>query len=472
MQRYPQSPQGQRPAARPQQAYSNPQNASRPAVRPAQQAAARPAVNRQQQPGTRPVSSPQGYPSRQQPSAQRAYPAGQQPVRRSPVQQSTSAAQNARRAPAQPVQRRPVQSNRSSVQRPNPTSSAFTGRADHRPLIITAAAAALIAVIGCLMQFVIYPAGFFPSDTAKAVTTVAEISSSRGVRINEVMTSNKTALGDSEGSYPDWIELINTTGSTIDITGWSLLDKATRTSYFTFPEYQLDAGEIVLVFASGHLENENGSDFHAPFRLSSAGDTLMLSDAHNTVVESINIPALGGDQSYAHMDGGWTITSEYTPGLENTLLSYAALTSTQPVSGSPLKISEVMADNASFKAPDGGLYDWIEISNTGSAAVDLKGYALSDTPDKPAQWKFPSVQLNPGQSIVVYASGLNQQSEDGSLHTGFGLRAEGESVLLYNPQGQVLDFIEFDNLKTDCSFARQADGSYASTGSPTPGQAN
>lgn len=405
------------------------------------------------------------------PPQQQGHPSNRPPVRR-PAQQSagTGVRQPSGNRPA--PQYRPVQPKNPAPQKRPSVSQAFVGRRDQQTLLITAIAAALVIGIGCLMQFVFYPNGYFPSGSAKEVTTVAEISSSRGVRINEVMTSNKTALGDSVGEYPDWIELINTTGEAIDITGWSLLDKASRTAYFTFPSYQIDPGETVLVFASGHLANEVGSDFHAPFRLSSAGDTLMLSDANNTVVESINIPALGGDQSYARMDGGWQITSEYTPRLENTLLSYAALTSTQPVSGSPLQISEVMADNASYMAPDGGLYDWIEIRNISSGAIDLKGYGLSDSPDKPARWKFPSVTLNPGECIVVYASGLNEQTEDGSLHASFGLRAEGESVLLYNPSGQVLDYIEFDNLKMDCSFIRQSDGSYSTTVSPTPGQAN
>lgn len=370
--------------------------------------------------------------------------------------------------------KRPVQrpSGSGTPQKQIARSAGFVGRRDNRPMMITAIGIVLTIVIGCLMQYVVYPNGYFPDKTAKAVETVAEIASSRGVRINEVMTSNKTALSDSTGAYPDWIELINTSGETVDITGWSLLDKASRTTYFTFPVYSLDPGETVLVYASGHFSSETGSEFNAPFRLSSSGDTLMLSDSHSTVVESINIPALGANQSYARKDDGWLITSEYTPGLENTTLNYAALTSTQPVANASLLITEVMADNASYPAADGALYDWIEIYNASAAAIDLKGYALSDTPNKPAQWKFPSVQLQPGQYLIVYASGMDQQATDGAIHANFGLRAEGESVLLYNATGQVLDHVEYDNLKSDQSLKRQTDGSYTTSGAASPGRAN
>ena len=441
MQRNSQPPQAQRPAARPQQPYSSP--GQRPAARPAQ-----PAQN-----AARPVSGVQ----RQTPVGANR-PANGNQIKR-PVQQRPAG----HGAPQRPA---PVQRPSSAVR------SEFTGRRDNRPMIITAIGIVLTIVIGCLMQYVVYPAGYFPDKTVNAVETVAEIASSRGVRINEVMTSNKTALSDSTGAYPDWIELINASGETVDITGWSLLDKASRTTYFSFPEYSLAPGETVLVYASGHFSSEAGSDFNAPFRLSSSGDTLMLSDSHSTVVESINIPALGANQSYARKDGGWSVTSEYTPGLENTTLNYAALTSTQPIGNSPLLITEVMADNASYPAADGALYDWIEVYNASASAIDLKGYALSDTPDKPAQWKFPSIQLQPGQYLIVYTSGMDQQTADGALHTNFGLRAEGESVLLYNAAGQVLDHVEYDNLKSDQSLKRQADGSYTTSGTASPGRAN
>ncbi len=458
MQRNPQTPQTQRPAARPQQAYSS--SGARPVRPPYEAAASARPVNRP--PQQRPARAPQA-PLRQ------PVQSAQRPVQRqvsvqrpqAPARPAVQAAQRRTSAPV-PQQRRPVQ------QAP---SVPFRGRQDTRTMIITAIAAGIVLLAGCLMQFVVYPMGYFPEHTASAVTTVAEISSSRGVRINEVMTSNKTAMSDASGAYPDWIELINASNGAVDITGWALLDKASRSTYFVFPDYQLDPGETVVVFASGKLADENGADFQAPFRMSSAGDTLMLSDAHGTVVESINIPALGANQSYAQMNGGWQVTSEYTPGMENTALNYAALTSTQPVAGSALVISEIMADNASYPSAGGALYDFIEVQNIGSNPVDLNGYALSDSPDKPSQWKFPSVTLQPGQCALVYATGL-EQTNGSELHASFGLRAEGESVLLYSPTGQVLDYVEYDNLKKDQSIRRQSDGSYITSGSASPGQAN
>lgn len=352
-------------------------------------------------------------------------------------------------------------------------SQIFMKRQDFKPLVIAASMIAALFAVFLLLQYVIFPDGYFPSDGGKKdLSIVAEFASSRGVRINEVMTSNKTALSTSDGDYPDWIELMNTSASAVDITGWALVDKTSRSTYFVFPQYSLAPGEAVIIFASGHLQQENGADFHAPFRLSSAGDTLMLSDAHGTVIESINIPALGANQSYAQINSSWTVTSEYTPALANTTENYAALTSTQPSAPSTLLITEVMADNASFPAADSMLYDWIEIQNISASPINLEGYSLSDSDTKPAQWKFPAVTIQSGQCLVVYASGLDTVMTNGDMHTNFGLRAEGESVLLYNSRGQVLDHVEYDNLKTDQSLQRHSDGSYEYTKSATPGKDN
>ena len=323
------------------------------------------------------------------------------------------------------------------------------------------------------MQYVAFPDGWLGSKKARASESVTEIVSSRGVILSEVMTSNKTALSDESNAYPDWVELSNNGRKTVDISGWTLTDKLSRATAFTFPtDTKIAPGEYLIVYASGRLQNEAGENFHAPFKLSSAGDSLILCDESGTVVESINIPALGSDQSFARKDGNtWAVTSEYTPRMENTSLAYAMLTTLEPVENSPLVISELMPSNGSYAvAADGNYYDWIELYNGSSEAIDLTGYGLSDNADKPSRWRFPSVTIEPGGYLLVYASGLDKNA-DGEYHTNFRLRAEGESVLLYNAKGQLLDHVSYENLKTDQSYARVGD-SFEVSASPTPGQAN
>ena len=186
----------------------------------------------------------------------------------------------------------------------------------------------------------------------------------------------------------------------------------------------------------------------------------------------MNIPALDEDCVYALGENGtWSAPREYTPLMENTSYNYALLTTTQVAQDSDLIITEIMASNASYPSPNGGLYDWIEITNRGSEAISLSGYGLSDKATKPSRWRFPDVTIQPGESIVVYASGLDK-TVDGEMHADFRLASESESVYLYNASRQVLDAVTYDNLKTDQSYQRQADGTWSVSTSPTPGTAN
>lgn len=102
-------------------------------------------------------------------------------------------------------------------------------------------------------------------------------------------------------------------------------------------------------------------------------------------------------------------------------------------------ITEFMAKNDGFlqdgqnKSPD-----WIELFNAGDEAADLQGFRLTDDQADPSKWAFPSKVLDPGQYLVVFASGNDVVDEEGYLHTNFSLRASGEYLGLISPDGEVI----------------------------------
>ena len=102
-------------------------------------------------------------------------------------------------------------------------------------------------------------------------------------------------------------------------------------------------------------------------------------------------------------------------------------------------ITEFMAKNDGFlEDGDGNTPDWIEIQNTGDEPVDLAGYRLTDAPGNLARWVFPHVLLDPGEYLVLFASGrdeANYVDAAGNLHTNFALSAEGEYLALIGPDG-------------------------------------
>lgn len=339
------------------------------------------------------------------------------------------------------------------------------------PLALLGAAAVALAFV---VQFKLFPDGLLPSADQQKEKTVAAISPVTSIRVNEAMSSNKRALSDDTGSSPDWIELTNTGNSPVNLKGWSLMDDPDKLNPFTFPEYTLQPGEFVIVYASGKLQTSGA--FHAPFKLSASGDRIMLFDSEGRVAETVNLPALDTNQVYMRpADGGeWVVSSMYTPGLSNAEESYRALTDSTAAGDGKLFINEVMADNASYLPDASGAYhDWIELYNSGDSDINLTGYMLSDDPSKPDKWIFPQTTLAAGEYLVVYASGAPDASGDGTaLHTNFKISAEHEELLLSDPRGRTVSQVTVDNLGTDRSLARNDDGSYSSTVSPTPGLAN
>ena len=58
----------------------------------------------------------------------------------------------------------------------------------------------------------------------------------RGVFINEFMASNASTLLGPDGSYCDWIELYNTTGTDIDLSGYGISDNPAQPLKYALPQ--------------------------------------------------------------------------------------------------------------------------------------------------------------------------------------------------------------------------------------------
>ena len=97
--------------------------------------------------------------------------------------------------------------------------------------------------------------------------------------LNEFVADNKNGIIDADGDHTDWIEIHNPNPFAIELGGWSLTDDPLRPNRWEFPSRNVNAGEYMIVFASG----KNGA-LVAGFRLASAGEYLALINPYNEVV--------------------------------------------------------------------------------------------------------------------------------------------------------------------------------------------
>ena len=328
----------------------------------------------------------------------------------------------------------------------------------------------VILAAGLLLQGLM-PNGF-PLTTIEdkserpVASRVSEIHGEGPIRINELMSANGGVLVDAAGKTPDWVEVANIGSRPVNLKGYVLAKSAKAGNVFVFPDSILQAGECVIVYCDSTLQAELGEELHAPFRLSSSGDVLMLFNDADVAVDTLNVPALGENQAYVRRDRNtWEATSQTTPGLLNTEENYRAMTSV--AADSPIKMVEIVASNSQY-APDenGTFHDYVQLRNTSGEAVDLSGWYLSDNPALPRLWKFPNgVAIPGGGTLVVHCSGMNRLDNPQHLHTSFRLSSEGETVTLSNAKGQPVDSATYDLLRTDTAYLRGSDGSW-SVGTP------
>jgi hypothetical protein len=74
------------------------------------------------------------------------------------------------------------------------------------------------------------------------------------------------------------------------------------------------------------------------------------------------------------------------------------------------RINEFMSSNTvSVADEDGEFSDWIEIYNPGPAEAVLTGWQLSDDRNEPDKWILPSLSINAGDFLLIYASGKDKR---------------------------------------------------------------
>jgi len=142
-----------------------------------------------------------------------------------------------------------------------------------------------------------------------------------------------------------------------------------------------------------------------------------------------------------------------------------------------LVINEFMAQNTSSIQDSHGDYDdWLELFNYGNSAIDVAGYCLTDDLTNATKWQIPtgdsSLTTIPAHGFLLIWA--DDEARQGPLHAGFKLSAGGESLGLYDAQGNLLDSVTFDVQEPDVSSGRLPDGAdqWQQFSTPTPGKSN
>ena len=160
---------------------------------------------------------------------------------------------------------------------------------------------------------------------AAAGAEEARAAAVEGVVISEVMASNGTYKNSH--AY-DWIELHNTTGKTVDLSGWALSDSEKKPEKFRFPQgTKVKKNGYVLVYCTGDdsLDPGKGDTFYAPFKLSASGDQAVLT-APDGIRAVLEFGQQYGNISWGLPEGGdsYGFFASATPKAKNGKTVYAS----------------------------------------------------------------------------------------------------------------------------------------------------
>lgn len=290
-----------------------------------------------------------------------------------------------------------------------------------------------------------------------------------GLYINEFMASNATTICDSFGSYSDWIELYNSTDTDMDISGFGISDNLSQPMKYRFPDGTTIAAKgYLVVFCSGNEGMQNG-ELHAPFGLRSYGEDVVIANRAGRIIDSYSFKNQETDVSMARIPDGageFQSNSQPSPGYPNTGAGYSAFDAANRLPLGGVYISEFGGSTGSVAT------DWVELHNSTGSAVSLAGYGLSNNPKNPAKWVFPDISIEPGEYLLLYATGSADKAQKKNLKLNFCISSTGETLFFFDPGGKLIDKLSAGRMRSGQSYGRDGSDNRFYYAEPTPGAQN
>lgn len=303
--------------------------------------------------------------------------------------------------------------------------------------------------------------------------------------INEILSSNVEGLRDMYGDPNDWIELLNTGNAAVELEGYTLSDDYENPMKWIFPQYLLQPGEHLLVWASGKDrrpakgEMINGLMREVYFNIT--GSSI------NDLLNATKFPDDPDQRSLLnhHFEAPINIADNYGQRVRGYLKA--------PATGEFIFWISSDDNGQLFLSPD-------ENPGEKQKIAEVPGWTHSRQWDKYPQQRSVPIYLEhdklyyiealmkegagddnlavrwqwPDGSMEESISAQHLYWQESELHTNFSIRAAGEEVLLSHPDGTLLDEIPPLEILSDVSYGRSPDGSpdFAFFLEPTPGAPN
>ncbi len=251
--------------------------------------------------------------------------------------------------------------------------------------------------------------------------------------ISELISSN--SLYPINGVDCDWIEILNLSDYTIDLSKYYITTNISSPYDEKLPSVELKSGEYIIISCGSDVE----------FNLSKSGESVYITRNDGVLAASVTFGEMEKNTSWTYDNG---VVDYPSPGYENTKAGNGkAVTSRKG-----LVISEVISSNGKYSKFNGVYCDIVELYNNSSEPLLLSDYYLSDKASELKRYHLPEVTLGAGEYYIVYCD---------SEVTGaapFGISADGENLFISKEDGYFVDAVYVPALPQNRSWGRKGDG--------------
>lgn len=260
-----------------------------------------------------------------------------------------------------------------------------------------------------------------------------------------IIISEVAWMGNASSSASEWIELANSTSSSINLDEWTLtIEMISASSTISLVGILDPLGYFLLERSDDASAPDVTGDFFYTGSLSNEGALLTLRDPSGAIIDqvgAINSPWPAGDNTTKktmQKGEGW-YTATPTPKAQNQK-------DPEPqISPLPLvMINEVAWMGTQASAGD----EWLELRNTSSTQIGLAGWQLiiandaSSTPD--VVIAFDEIDyINPDGFLLLERSSTSTiPLFDGKVYHGGQMNNGGKFIALIDPSGNIVDSID------------------------------
>jgi len=328
--------------------------------------------------------------------------------------------------------------------------------------------------------------------------------------INEVMSSNAATIYDEDGNAPDWIEVYNRGGTPIDINRYGLSDDDADPVKWLFPDVTLGPSEHILVFASD--KDRSFVPLHWVTVINWGDEWRYLVPSEEPPADWLTVGFDDGKWSTGLSGFGYGDGDDATPvppaisiymrkvftvadadNYSEAFLhidyddAFIAYLNGEEIArgnignpGDPTPHDQP-ADTGTHEASiyQGGAPEQFEIDRIGSIlreggnvlAIQVHNIGTGSSDMTAIPFLTLGVKNRPAEPALV-PDILNFALR--YLHTNFKIKSDGETLVLSDEGGQVLDRVETGQIQRDISFGRRPDGggNWYYFLEPTPAGAN